>query len=151
VHQLPIVRDCLLEILLQRYPQRLPWLRSTRAGAQAGMPAAIRFKAALIEVLGAHALQALARRHGFRTNSRLLGVYGFAGGEQRYAALLEAWIGAAGADDLIMCHPALGTDDGDPLNRQRRAEYAALAGAALPAALARHRAFVARGPGQAAA
>jgi chitin disaccharide deacetylase len=146
VHQLPIVRDCLVEILLQRYPQRLPWLRSTRAGAQPGMPAAIRIKAAVIEVLGAHALQALARRHGFRTNARLLGVYGFAGGEQRYAALLEAWIGAAGAYDLIMCHPALATDDDDPLNRQRRAEYAALAGAALPAALERHRAFVAGHP-----
>jgi predicted glycoside hydrolase/deacetylase ChbG (UPF0249 family) len=146
VHQLPIVRECLVDILLRRYPKRLPWLRSTRAGRMRDMPAGCRMKAALIEFLGAHSLQALARRHGFGTNAHLLGVYGFDGGEPRFAALLDGWIGAAVADDLIMCHPALGADPADPLNRQRCAEHAVLSGAFMPALMERHRAFVSRRP-----
>ena len=143
VHQFPIVRDCLIEILLRRYGKRLPWLRSTLRSRQPGVPAGIQMKAAVIASLGAHALQALAIRHGFKTNAHLLGVYGFDGGEEAYGQLLAAWIHCAGPNDLIMCHPARGLDSADPIGVQRCAEFAVLAGSSRLSLLERHRAFVA--------
>ena len=141
VHQLPIVRDCLIEILLRRYGEQLPWLRSTLRPKQPVRP---QTKAALIEFLGARALQTSANRHGFKTNHRFLGIYGFKGGEPGYFKLLDAWIRAAAPNDLIMCHPALGPDSADSLNRQRRAEYAILSSASLRDLLEQHQAFVAK-------
>ncbi len=59
VHQLPVVREVLLQALSRRYRERLPWLRSTRAAA----PRAL--KPRIIETLGAAGLRRaaeLARR-----------------------------------------------------------------------------------------
>lgn len=145
VHQFPAVRDCLLDILRRRYADGPPWLRSTRRPRLAGAPAALRLKAATIELLGGRAFERQAHRAGFRTNGRLLGAYGFTGGEAGYLAQLEHWLGDAEPGDLLMCHPARGLTPGDPLGAQRQAEYAALAGPALPGLLERHRARLARG------
>lgn len=144
VHQFPVVRDCLLDILLRRYRDDLPWLRSTRRPRQPGAPAGLRFKAATIELLGGQPFERLARQAGFRTNPHLLGVYGFDGGEARYRALLDRWLGHAAPGDLLMCHPAKGITPGDPLGRQRNAEYAVLAGPALLELLKRHQACLAQ-------
>jgi predicted glycoside hydrolase/deacetylase ChbG (UPF0249 family) len=131
VHQFPIVRDCLLEILQRRYAQRLPWLRSTRRPPQPGIPLGLQIKAGIIDFLGAAAFNAQAKKMGFASNANLLGVYGFDGGEAGYASLLERWIALTGANDLIMCHPARGADPQDPLSAQREAEFAVLSGPLL--------------------
>lgn len=85
-----------------------------------------RFKAWVIERLGADALAALAREGGFAQNGRLLGVYDFAGGVERYEQLLAAWIACAAPDDLLMCHPSAGAEVGDPISAARRAEFEVL-------------------------
>lgn len=145
VHQFPIVRDCLIKIMRRRYVSPLPWVRATRCPGRSRLSASLRLKALVIEGLGARALQRLTDGCAITTNRHLLGVYDFSGGEKRYVELLDEWVRLATPKDLIMCHPAHGSDSGDVLNAQRCAEYAVLSGSALSCVLARHQARVAPG------
>jgi chitin disaccharide deacetylase len=144
VHQFPVVRECLVKILLRRYRGRLPWIRSTFHAKQSDISANVWMKAVFIEALGGRSLRKMAARYGFKMNSHLLGVYGFDGGEDRYMRLFDAWIRSAGPNDLIMCHPAKGIDIRDPLGPQRCAEFAVLVGPLFQSMLQRHGAFVAK-------
>jgi len=126
VHQLPGVLPRLLRLLQQRYGRRAPWLRYTAPGMQEGIPLRESAKARLIGALGAGAVARVARRDGWRTNRRLLGVYDLQGGARRYAGLLQHWLNNARDGDLLMCHPAL-PGAGDALARQRAAEFEVLA------------------------
>jgi chitin disaccharide deacetylase len=122
VHQFPMVRDALVEALLERYataPAR-PWLRCTRRAGDAG------FKAWVIEQTGARGLAELSRRHGFAQNHALLGVYDFAGGPGRYRSLLLDWVGRAHDGDLVMCHPASTVGANDPIANARVDEFSVL-------------------------
>jgi predicted glycoside hydrolase/deacetylase ChbG (UPF0249 family) len=132
VHQLPVVRRELLDELVHRYRGKLPWLRSTRP-ANAVRPSMI--KARVIQMLGSGALDSTARRMGFAQNHRLLGVYDFAGGPQRYRDLLAAWLRSAQDADLLMCHAGLGLHAGEPLATARQAEYEVLEGVGFDAML----------------
>ncbi|MBO1111255.1 ChbG/HpnK family deacetylase [Bordetella petrii] len=126
VHQLPGVLPRLLRLLEHRYGRQAPWLRHTAPGMQEGIPLRESAKARLIGALGADAVARVARRDGWRTNRRLLGVYGLQGGARRYAGLLQHWLNNARDGDLLMCHPAL-PGAGDALARQRAAEFEVLA------------------------
>lgn len=136
VHQLPTVRDALIEVVTARYPARRPWLRSSRArlsAARVAGPTAL-LKAAVIGALGASALARAASAHGLRQNRSLLGVYGFAGDAAHYLGLLRGWLLAAHDGDLLMCHPALpapARGDPDAIAQARRVEYEVLAGPAF--------------------
>jgi predicted glycoside hydrolase/deacetylase ChbG (UPF0249 family) len=143
VHQFPIVRDCLIKIMRRRYASPLPWVRATRSPRRSRISASLRLKAFVIECLGAHALQQLADGCAIATNRHLLGVYDFSGGEKRYVELLDEWVRLATPQDLIMCHPARGPDEGDVLNAQRCAEHAILSGSEVSRVLALHHARVA--------
>ncbi len=132
VHQLPQVRDALVEVLQRRYRDRRPWLRSTRHAANlvppAGQPLAAALKPRVIEVLGAAGLARLAALHGHRQNARLLGVYDFSGGLAAYRAWLQAWLLAARDGDLLMCHAATGPVAADPIGAARCEEWRLLGG-----------------------
>lgn len=118
VHQFPVVRDVLVEELVQRYAGRpLPWLRSTRGASR------WRVKGRVIEAMGSAALARLARRHGFAQNATLLGVYDFRGGPERFRALVRAWLHAARDRDLLMCHVAAGIVPGDEIAQARMDEF----------------------------
>jgi len=138
VHQFPTIRDCLIDVLVRRYPEHRPWLRSTLPGDLSGLPLKNQLKAWVIGFLGARSLTGLAKRFGFTMNNRLLGVYGFEGGEPHYRELLDAWFTGAQANDLLMCHPATTVDPSDALGEQRVAEYAVLSGNDFPSLLERH-------------
>ncbi|HMW79710.1 MAG TPA: ChbG/HpnK family deacetylase [Accumulibacter sp.] len=145
VHQFPTIRECLIARLQRRYPGYRPWLRCTRpARLHPEMDWPSQLKAHVIGKLGARRLKVLADAAGYATNTRLLGVYGLAGGEQRYARLLAGWLACAAGGDLLMCHPAAAATHGDPLGEQRWAEYRALADDRLPSMLARHRLAIGR-------
>lgn len=143
VHQFPIVRDCLIEIMLRRYRGQPLWLRSTIHPKHSKLPISLRLKGAVIEFLGTHSLKDLANQFEIKSNSHLLGVYSFDGGEGRYAELLNEWIRLAGPKDLIMCHPARGLNRSDPIGEQRCAEYAVLSGVALSRLLEQQQACIA--------
>jgi predicted glycoside hydrolase/deacetylase ChbG (UPF0249 family) len=132
VHQLPGVREALVSILAERYPGRLPWVRSTRGPRPQPPP---RLKAGVIETLGENALRRLCKAAGIRQNDHLLGIYGFDGGEERYLALLAGWLQAASNADVLLCHPSR-TNDTQPFPAARRQEFEVLAGTRFGALVA---------------
>ena len=132
VHQLPRVREALLAELVQRYPQRSPWLRNTRP------PRAAPFKARVIDALGGAALRNAAARQGLPMSAGLLGVHGFRTDAQGYLALLARWLQAGQDGDVLMCHPGWSAGVAhDPLRRMRTTEWTVLAGDAFGALLRR--------------
>jgi len=132
VHQLPQLREALLDVLAARGDRPRPWLRSTRA------PAGGDAKAWLLQHLGGRGLAARARARGHAMNRQLLGVYDFHGGAARYRRLLAGWLQAAGRADLLMCHPAASAPADDAIGAARLAELEVLAGPELPALLQAH-------------
>ncbi|KPU98308.1 hypothetical protein APR50_31570 [Variovorax paradoxus] len=125
VHQLPMVRELLLEEISRRYAAAPPWLRNTRPGGLA-------LKPRVIHALGGRALVREAARRAIPTSRGLLGVYDFAGGVAGYRRRLLAWLSAARSGDVLMCHPSLAEDAGTPHQEARAAEYTVLAGMAFP-------------------
>jgi predicted glycoside hydrolase/deacetylase ChbG (UPF0249 family) len=135
VHQLPVIRDALVEEVRARYGAHAPWIRRTSPRGLAATGVTAGLKAATIASLGASALTTAARRHGILQNGALLGVYDFTGGVPRYLALLHGWLRAARDGDLLMCHPGRTGADRDPLAAAREAEYRVLAGRAFGRAI----------------
>lgn len=131
VHQFPGVRESLLQSLQERYGDRLPWVRCTRAPERAGI------KARGIHALGGAATQRLALRRGFAMNTRLLGSYGFDQPWEAYAARLASWLEAARDGDLLMCHPAAWPAQDDPIAQARVVEWKVLASGRAGELLAR--------------
>lgn len=130
VHQLPVVREALIEELAARYSgPRKPWLRRTTPAHDACASTGERFKAWVIGALGAGGLSRLARGAGFPQNRHLLGVYGFAGSRAEHEARLARWLAAAGEGDVLMCHTALpgGVNAADPIASARVVEHEVLA------------------------
>ena len=124
VHQLPGVREQLVEALATRYPGAPPWLRSTRPPGPADSAPA---KHRLIHALGGPGLETLARQRGLPMSRRLLGVYGFDGGRSAYLRRMQAWLAQARAGDVLMCHPSVRAVDGDAVGEARVQELSALA------------------------
>lgn len=120
VHQLPQIRDALIEVLAIRYAGRLPWIRVSGAKRGDG------FKPRFIAALGAAALARLAGAAGCRITPRLLGAYGFDADAAGYRARLERWFAAANDGDAIMCHPATRALAGDPIGGARVVEQQVL-------------------------
>jgi predicted glycoside hydrolase/deacetylase ChbG (UPF0249 family) len=105
VHQLPQIREALVEELLTRYGNRLPWIRVARPPYKDG------FKALVIRSLGASALEKLALDNGFVCSKTLLGVYGFNANAAQYRQHLAGWLSIAAqlpSPIALMCHPAVG-------------------------------------------
>lgn len=127
VHQLPQIRNALLEALQQRYGQHGPWLRISNP------PAADGLKGRIIRGLGAQALQRRARRQGLHCSSSLLGVYDFNDHVTPYLDRLRICLQQAQDSSgmpVLMCHPALpdsAAPASDPIARARGAEFSALA------------------------
>ena len=108
VHQLPQIREALIEELVARYGNRLPWIRVARPPLQDGL------KALVIERLGASALEKLALANGFMCSKTLLGVYGFDANAAQYRQHLAGWLSkapSASSPVALMCHPAVGASD----------------------------------------
>lgn len=129
-HQLPVVRDVLLDVLEARYRERLPFVRSTRPRRWRGP------KAALLAGLGGRALARDLASRGFPHNTDFGGVYDLApGGDHR--ARMRAWLADVEDGGLVVCHPGEGPGDpGDPIAPARARELAYLASEAFPADLA---------------
>lgn len=123
VHQLPQIREALIEALTQRYPRQLPWLRISKPLRQDGI------KAIVIGTLGAKALEKLALAANIRHTEYLLGVYDFNITQQDYEKKLNTWfslncMGTA----AFMCHPATSyaansMQIADPIYPARLTEY----------------------------
>ncbi len=140
VHQLPRVRDVLLDALLQRYGTRLPWGRVSRArGLGAGL------KARVVSGLGGREMAARCRAFGLACNEHLLGFYDFSPGAAAHRERLRTWVGQAQDRDVLMCHPAVRAEPGDPIGPGRASEFAAMQDDQWPAMLAQAGITLSRG------
>ena len=130
VHQLPQIREALLEILLARYGKNLPWLRIAKP------PLADGLKGVIIRELGASALEKRAKALGFLCSGDLLGAYGFNGSSKEYLARFKGWLKNVKSDaatPVLMCHPALERplNEDDVIYPARVREFEILASDAL--------------------
>lgn len=127
VHQLPQIRDVLLEIIVTRYGANSPWLRYTGAERVTGQGSlSAQSKPRIIALLGAGDLARLAAAKGISMNAALTGVYNFQGGRQAYATWMQHWLSVMQQGDSLMCHPALSAVPNDALGSQRQAEHEVL-------------------------
>ncbi len=137
VHQLPMIRDLLMDVLQRRYPTQGPWLR---VALPPHMPSATRantLKPWLIGQLGGQRLLQLTQARGQPHSARLLGVYGFDANIDRYQQLLTNWLQETQSGDLLMCHPSAEYGNAsDPILPARICEWTVLAGAAFADMLA---------------
>ena len=131
VHQLPVVRQQLLEVLSTK---RLPdgfWVRDTRAGALRGSTRSERFKSWVVGHLGMGHLAMLATRGHLGRNRGFFGVYDFTGQHRPFMQMMQGWLGSAQPGALVMTHPATGHLANDPIGQARVQEYQALGSAAF--------------------
>ncbi len=121
VHQLPVVRDALLDVLARRYAARMPVVRNTVPLRGRGA------KALAVATLGGYALRRELRARGIPHNADFAGVYAL-DGRDGYGALFRGWLASAADRTLFLCHPGTGAADaGDPIGPARAAELAYLA------------------------
>jgi hypothetical protein len=126
IHQLPQIREALLEILLTRYGQHLPWLRISKPPLTDGL------KGLIIRALGSSALEKKAKARGFICSGQLLGAYDFNGSSEAYIWRFKAWLKKAKRDHstpVLMCHPAIDQpgNEKDLIYPARVREFAVLA------------------------
>jgi len=140
VHQLPVVREVLIESVLMREPKVLPWMRVCRPPEGDND-----YKARVIGLLGADALGQLARHHGFPTSKVLVGAYGFKPRRDVYMARIRWWLHSSGDGTVFMCHPSARPSSKDPIGPARRMELGVLAGQAYADAVSNSGVTVARG------
>lgn len=120
VHQLPVIREVMQKVIIQRYGHNLPWVRNTVAHS-------IRYgiKALTLKLLGGAKLNAQLKRAKVASNQGFSGVYDF--NTSDYGALFETWLqgivkrGISG--NLVMCHPSNGFSESDTIGSARKAEY----------------------------
>jgi predicted glycoside hydrolase/deacetylase ChbG (UPF0249 family) len=144
VHQLPLIREQLLERIAQRYPTHALWLRSTQTARHLTVDRGKRLKARIIACLGARTMRRLADAQGLPMNRHLLGVYGFSASPEEYRQLLMSWFVGAADGDLLMCHPASAIEAADPIGQQRMREHSVLADSRFPAWIEQHRLTISR-------
>jgi YdjC-like protein len=121
VHELPVVRDALLDVLERRYGRPGPLVRNTVPLPSRGA------KAFAIAALGGFGLRRALRIRGVRHNADFAGVYAL-DGRADYAALFRGWLASATDGTLLLCHPgAAPADPEDPIGPARAAELAYLA------------------------
>jgi predicted glycoside hydrolase/deacetylase ChbG (UPF0249 family) len=140
VHQLPIVREVLIECVLAREPKSLPWLRICLP-----LDHDENYKARIIGMLGAASLLELAQIQGFPASGRLVGVYGFDLHRDAYLGKVRKWLDAGPDGAVFMCHPSSKTSPKDPIGAARRMELGVLAGQSYADAMARASVTAARG------
>lgn len=135
VHQMPLIRRAVLDVLALLPPQHRPWLRvaSQTMGEIARHPVATAGKALAISLLGAGFRREAARR-GFAANRRFRGLRCFRD-EPPFSRLFEGFVAGLEPGTLVMCHP--GTADAaehDPHHPAalRAEEFDFLSSEALP-------------------
>jgi len=135
VHQLPAVREAVLDLRRRRAPGAYLRVCCEAPARILGRGAAAR--ALVIDRLG-RGLRRLARDAGVPANDGFAGVRDFSAGED-YPAMMRRWLIRPGPLPLAMCHPGRVDAElaaADPVTAPREAELAHLASDAFAADLA---------------
>ena len=141
VQQFPVIREALIDTLVQRYPAaQRPWLRVSRVACRPW-----EIKAKIIHAMGAQALLSLAQAHGVAHSQHLAGVYGFSGDANAYRRRLHHWLTHLPAGAVLMCHPGTDCDPETPHALARLQEQQVLREPALQALLSAQQIRIVRG------
>jgi predicted glycoside hydrolase/deacetylase ChbG (UPF0249 family) len=138
VHQLPGIREALIDVLAERQLTAPLYIRNTKPKRWRGV------KAATIGMLGAQQLQAQTKRAGYHCNADFFGVYDL-GREVNLAMFWHRWLASApDRGGLAMCHPGTSAEIGDTQSSPfRLREYNFLSSNRFSEMLARQRVTVA--------
>ncbi|MCC7006637.1 MAG: ChbG/HpnK family deacetylase [Ottowia sp.] len=124
VHQLPIVRDALLDTIAQLYGEDAPiWIRNTLPSKHY-FGRGFGLKTQILKYLGGAKFARLLHHHKKASNRGFAGVYGFdAPNENIYGEHMAHWLNQAHDGLLIMCHPANAPIMADAIGQQRPIEF----------------------------
>jgi predicted glycoside hydrolase/deacetylase ChbG (UPF0249 family) len=137
-HLFPQVREAFLDVVKRKAPGA--WVR--QCGRVAALPTSRwDYKTRILDGLS-RKFRALAAARGVRTNPAFAGAYDFAAADEAsFPRLFPGFLQALPAQSVVMCHPGFVDAELtrlDPLTGQREREFAYLAGAEFPVALAAH-------------
>ncbi len=120
IHQLPVIRNCLTDILVSRYGQG-------NIAARVTTPLRYDIKSWIIYLLGGYAWRQLCQQNHIAYNDVFGGVYDFNASIEKLATLWDDWLQHSpkitsthsttnhlAHTTLIMCHPALPVGSGNP-------------------------------------
>ena len=149
VHQLPVIRDAVIDAYERRIAPTGGYLRSCcEPRGEIFRRAVAPLRACIIDALGRPFSEALGRR-GIPCNDSFRGVRSFSAKED-VAEIFARFVEGDGARPLAMCHPGF-VDDAlrglDPVTGAREAEHAFLASGAFRDMLAARNIALARFPG----
>jgi predicted glycoside hydrolase/deacetylase ChbG (UPF0249 family) len=103
VHQLPIIRDALIEVYRQFYPANNAYVRLLRYHPQ-------NFKQWVLKNLGMKQLEKLLQKNTVFFNRSFSGIYNL-NPSVDYARLFKHFIKQSKSNGIIMCHPGKQSDD----------------------------------------
>lgn len=120
VHQLPVVREALIDVYKRRLAGRDCYVRNVASTIPAGSG---RLKAAVIAALGGRRLRERLEASGIPHNDMFGGIYAF-DQNVNYRDMMRIWLRGIGRSSLLMCHPGLvDTTGSDPIGACRQREY----------------------------
>lgn len=138
VHQLPVVREVMLDLYNRRLRRRGAWVRYCDAPLGDALKCSVATARTTVIALLGRGWRRLGTAAGVPGNAQFRGVRDFTE-TVPYATLLARWLWGGRPGLLIMCHPGL-TDEvlkaADTMTTPREEEYRTLAGDEWPALLA---------------
>jgi predicted glycoside hydrolase/deacetylase ChbG (UPF0249 family) len=125
IHQLPLIRNIIINIIKKRYPSNYPWIRNSNENFfRIFKRKTSIIKSIFLSVMGKK-IKKLAKRNSIKTNNGFSGIYNFSI-DQDYGKLFKNFINDINSDHLIMVHP--GENDEilsniDSANKSRNLEF----------------------------
>lgn len=119
VHQLPVIRTCLLEVCQEEFGSTNFWLRTTCPSLDFD---SYKRKSRIINWLGGRDFAKTLKAKGINHNTHFAGVYDFSL-RTPYRSLFRHWLEKSENNTLIMCHPGLSCEANDEIKEARLREF----------------------------
>ena len=123
VHQLPVIRDALINIYQKHYQANKPYIRLAKMDSiRTAIKQPSFIKRLIIHMTGANALKQLLDKHNIPYNTQFAGVHNFK--SKHYAKIFAQFLPEANQSTLIMCHPGeMSSDHFDAIRQSRSKEF----------------------------
>ena len=125
VHQLPIVRDCLIKVIKERYSENLPWIRNSYDEIFKILKRNVSILKAISIGLFGKKLKMTVKTNHIKSNDGFSGIYSFSN-KISYENLFKKFILDIKNNHLLMVHPGHSDEKLskiDPVTTSRDIEY----------------------------
>jgi predicted glycoside hydrolase/deacetylase ChbG (UPF0249 family) len=129
VHQFPVIREALLDLVCELPPSRRPYVRNTRMSLGQAVRAGASLPKTLLVGTPGRAFRRRVMRCGVATNTGFAGVYNYRPASKSFRIFTLFLKGLPGPNDMLVVHPGLE-------ERWRRREYEALRNWNAPSGIA---------------